>query len=80
MVVIDLRMLLLLVKVMPNLIQSEVESSIHGRRIGPNAPVVSHMLFADDSFLFFKTSVEEASCIKEILKSCAEMSGQEINY
>ncbi|KAL8114438.1 hypothetical protein AgCh_021333 [Apium graveolens] len=59
---------------------AEEEGRLHGCKIGPTAPEVSHLLFADDSFLFFKASMEEASCVKEILEKYADMSGQEVNY
>lgn len=36
------------------------DGRINGCRICLNAPQVSHLLFADDSFLFFKASREEA--------------------
>lgn len=69
------------VKGLSNLLDNAKDGGrIHGCRIGLNALVVSHLLFADDSFLFFRASIEEASCIKEILKKYAEMLGQEINY
>lgn len=60
--------------------RAEEERKINGCKIAPTAPVVSHLLFADDSFLFFKETVNEAICIKGILENYAEMSGQEVNY
>lgn len=40
---------------------------LHGCRVSANAPEFTHLLFADDSFLFFKATKEEAVCVKEIL-------------
>lgn len=54
--------------------------TIHGCQISPNAPTISHLLFADDSFLFFKAAVEEARSIKELLVKYEEYSGQSINF
>ncbi|GAA0156810.1 hypothetical protein LIER_38348 [Lithospermum erythrorhizon] len=39
----------------------------------------SHVLFADDTFIFYKASVEESSQIMTILKDYEEASGQKIN-
>lgn len=47
--------------------QSSQPGDIHGCAISPSAPVISHLVFADDSFLFFKANVEEATFVKNIL-------------
>lgn len=36
-----------------------VEGKISGCRISPNVPSITHLLFIDDSFLFFKATTEE---------------------
>ncbi|KAL8149291.1 hypothetical protein AgCh_006337 [Apium graveolens] len=41
---------------------------------------VSHLLFADDSFLFFKASREEAGVVKMLLNAYGRESGQVVNY
>lgn len=43
------------------------------------APTVSHLLFADDSFLFFQASTEESTNIKRLLRKYEECSGQSVN-
>lgn len=43
------------------------------------APIISHLLFADDSFLFFRAKDGEAQALKNILTTYAEASGQQIN-
>ncbi|XP_074322978.1 uncharacterized protein LOC141659936 [Apium graveolens] len=55
-------------------------SSITGCKICPTAPSVTHLLFADDSFLFFQASVEKATNIKELLLSYETCSGQSVNF
>lgn len=55
-------------------------ADIHGCRICSSAPSVTHLLFVDDSFLFFKASLAEANSIKELLDSYAGFSGQAVNY
>lgn len=56
------------------------EGIIHGCHISPNAPEITHLLFADDNFLFFKASQEEATHEKGILNAYADISGQVVNY
>lgn len=53
---------------------------IHGCRISPNALEITHLLFAEDSFLFFKATTEEATHIKSIMENYATESGQAVNF
>lgn len=41
---------------------------------------VSHLLFADDSFFFFKANVVEATVVKNILQEYEDASGQSVNF
>jgi len=52
---------------------------IHGIQVCRGAPVVSHLLFADDCFLFCRANVVEAQRLLTILKTYEATSGQEIN-
>ena len=52
---------------------------IQGIRICRNALVISHMLFADDSYLFCKTEVTQAVQIWDLLTVYKLVSGQQIN-
>lgn len=45
----------------------EETSLIHGCKIPRGAPSVSHLLFADDCYLFFRASKMEAGIMEEIL-------------
>lgn len=54
--------------------------SITGCKISNTAPAISHLLFADDSFLFFKASINEAVEVKRILNKYEGYSGQAVNY
>jgi len=49
-------------------------------KICTNAPTISHLLFADDCFLFFRGSVDEATVLKNILANYEAASGQAINF
>ncbi|XP_074326592.1 uncharacterized protein LOC141664534 [Apium graveolens] len=54
--------------------------SISGCRINRSAPAITHLLFADDSFLFFKATTLETKAIQEILSSYKRFSGQAVNF
>ena len=45
----------------------EAKGLIRGCKIARNAPSVSHLLFADDSLLFFKANMVEAQYIQQCL-------------
>ncbi|XP_074328485.1 uncharacterized protein LOC141666397 [Apium graveolens] len=53
---------------------------ISGCRISLNAPVITHLLFVDDSFLFFKANRDEVIRVKNLLAHYADSSGQAINF
>lgn len=57
-----------------------LNGTIHGCQIAPSAPSISHLLFADDSFLFFRGTTMEAHAIKSILINYERCSGQSVNY
>jgi hypothetical protein len=62
------------------LLQKEVnDNSIVPIKICRRAPGISHLLFANDSLLFFKAQAEQASRIKAILDTYASSTGQLIN-
>lgn len=55
------------------------EGSLQELPICRGAPGVSHLLFADDTLLFFKASQQQAGIVKEILETYAKGTGQLIN-
>ncbi|KAK2423594.1 hypothetical protein QL285_034041 [Trifolium repens] len=59
--------------------KSVARGDLHGVSICRGAPVVSHLLFADDCFLFCRSTVAECNHLMNILKIYEEASGQEIN-
>lgn len=56
------------------------EGSISGCKIHEDAPAVTHLLFADDSFLFCRANSEEVGAIKDILRRYEAKSGQAIYF
>ncbi|KAK9665461.1 hypothetical protein RND81_14G113400 [Saponaria officinalis] len=54
-------------------------SSIHGIRITPQAPSVTHLLFVDDSISFTKAKIGEARQVQKVLRDYESASGQMIN-
>jgi hypothetical protein len=58
----------------------EARGDLHGVKVCRGAPNISHLLFADDCFLFFRANVREAQCMKKILNDYEKASGQAINY
>jgi hypothetical protein len=47
--------------------------------VASSAPAVNHLLFADDSLLFMKASVEGVGEVADLLESYCQASGQRIN-
>ncbi|KAL5576067.1 hypothetical protein UlMin_017766 [Ulmus minor] len=51
-----------------------------GIKIASGCPSISHLFFADDSLIFCKAKLSEATHLKSCLTSCAKASGQLINF
>lgn len=49
---------------------------IHECGISPSAPVIYHLLFTNNSFLFFKETMEEAATVKALLIDYERCSSQ----
>ena len=58
---------------------AESRGELQGIRICNNASIVSHLLFADDCFLFFQADENHANVMKQILLKYEEASGQAIS-
>lgn len=56
------------------------DNLLHGISISRRAPVLSHLLFADDSMVFARANVREADAIMGILQKYESLSGQKFNY
>lgn len=53
---------------------------LHRVRIARGASCFTHLSFANNCFLFFKTSVQEAHVMKIVLFMYRAVSGQKVNY
>ena len=62
------------------LLKSSSQSSLAGIKVAPTAPTINHLLFADDSLLLFKASVEGAVAVSNLLEKYCDASGQRINH
>ncbi|XP_060969989.1 uncharacterized protein LOC115713780 [Cannabis sativa] len=58
----------------------EARGLLHGCKVANGAPRISHMLFADDSYLYCKATMEETTRVQEVLSKFEEASGQKVNY
>jgi len=56
--------------------RNERLGNIDGVKVCRRAPSVSHLLFADDSLLFFRAIVHQALAIKDVLSTFEQCSGQ----
>lgn len=60
--------------------RAAAEGKVNGCRIHDQAPAITHLLFADDSFIFCKANTEEVREIKTTLQKYEVKSGQAINF
>lgn len=51
-----------------------------GSLISANAPVIMHLVFSDDNFLFFRANTEKATAVKELLNEYERLSCQSVNF
>lgn len=60
--------------------KSEEEGRLHGCKIVRHAPIVSHLFFIDDSFLFCRATMEECRQPKHLLAIHEHASGKSVNF
>ncbi|XP_057453964.1 uncharacterized protein LOC130745626 [Lotus japonicus] len=56
-----------------------LSANLSGIRVARAAPVISHLLFADDSIVFARANVDEARTLQAIVATYERASGQVIN-
>ena len=59
--------------------QASLSGEIQGYQLCRNSPKLTHLLFADDSLLFCRATVQECQKVLEILEKYGRCSGQQIN-
>ncbi|XP_023911951.1 uncharacterized protein LOC112023571 [Quercus suber] len=59
--------------------QLALRGDIHGFSICRRSPTLTHLLFANDSLLFYKSNEEECEKVLEVLQTYERSSGQQIN-
>ncbi|CAL1378948.1 unnamed protein product [Linum trigynum] len=55
------------------------EKKLAGTKVAPRAPRISHLFFADDSYLFLRGTVTECENLMAVLNKYEELSGQRVN-
>ena len=63
-----------------NIKKAEREKLLTGMKVARGCPLISHLLFTDDSLFFCKAQKEECQTILRILKEYEAVSGQLINF
>ncbi|KAL5565122.1 hypothetical protein UlMin_028286 [Ulmus minor] len=58
----------------------ENENKLHGLNFGRGNLTISHLLFADDSFIFMDANKEDAKVLCDVLKFYGDASGQLVNF
>jgi hypothetical protein len=59
--------------------KAQQDQLIHGVKIAPRAPEITHLLFADDSLLFCRANIKEVKALNEVLQQYQKASGQLVN-
>jgi hypothetical protein len=61
------------------LVKQEHTNNLTRLKIGRSSPLLTHLLFANDSFLFFKNNTKSLNSIQSTLDWYCTLSGQTIN-
>uniref|UniRef100_A0A803NV61 Reverse transcriptase domain-containing protein n=1 Tax=Cannabis sativa TaxID=3483 RepID=A0A803NV61_CANSA len=61
------------------LLREEATGHLHGFKVCPRSPPISHLMYADDTFLFCAAKVDEINVVQECLKKYCDWSGQMLN-
>lgn len=60
--------------------RNEIAGLVYWCTIARGAPTISHLLFADDCYFFFRAVDTEANFMKRILNRYEEISGKMVNF
>lgn len=53
---------------------------VQGPRIARDAPMLNHLLFADDGLIFVKDELRQLANLKQLLNCYERLAGQKINF
>lgn len=67
------------VEVLSGLCSAELEGSLIGIWVARGSPRVNHLLFADDTMMFYESSVEIYHSLVQILQKYEKVSGKKVN-
>jgi hypothetical protein len=57
----------------------KVNKELTGVRVGRDAPIVTHLLFADDSLILMEANEKNAMMLKKIMDMYCDSSGQMVS-
>uniref|UniRef100_A0A803Q966 Reverse transcriptase domain-containing protein n=1 Tax=Cannabis sativa TaxID=3483 RepID=A0A803Q966_CANSA len=60
--------------------KSELSENAFGLKIARTSPKISHLLFADDNILFYRSNIQACNVIKEPLSKYKNISEQLVNF
>ena len=60
--------------------EAQAHHHIQGLVFGPTTPQISHLLYADDSLMFYKITNTDYLALRDTLNTHSTISGQEINF
>lgn len=72
--------LIIYMETLSRIFQSKTKGKIHGYKVSKNNPQISHLLFTDVVFIFYKVTLSEAHELVDILELFSQVIGQEIYY
>ncbi|KAE8691881.1 hypothetical protein F3Y22_tig00110865pilonHSYRG00305 [Hibiscus syriacus] len=61
-------------------VKAQQDNHLRGLRICPSVPRITHLLYADDCFLFLRNNAQEFTCVRNILTVYCAASGQQVNF
>ena len=60
--------------------KAQQQGKLRGIRVARGCPLITHLLFADDTMFFCQSSPKCVTALKEIIRAYEYVSGQQINY
>lgn len=60
--------------------RAQLSGSFQGMCLARQCPLVSHLLFADDSLYFSRATMEDVTSLASIFYQYEQISGQKVNY